>query len=192
MTLKDGAVELRLVNPQSEEPRRGAKKPTSDERKRKQAEWAKKNREKKRKEAGKPARGQGRPKGAKALEKAIRSAVEEGTLVAEDAERQRKAYHRVQALKGKLSKLTSDCRERLKAQEAAFEAVMTQAIDKSDHDMCVRQIVRQQVGYQELGEVRAQNSEERSIAKEAVKKAQKRLDELMENPNQMELPGVSE
>lgn len=198
MSLNDEATEKRLTHAEERTVKK-PRKPVSAERRAAQAEWVAEKRAEKKAAAGakpkkvkaeKPAKV---PKGAKRMERVIAEAHEAGTIDAADsAKRILKRYDALQSANGRLLAISKECRERFMAKEAEFEAVITQAIEPHDGAAAIKKLAKVTVTYQDLGEVKAQNTEERRAAKESRNKAQKLFDKSVEEARQLALPGVSD
>lgn len=198
--LNDSETEKRLTHVEERAAKKKPKKEITPERKAAQAKWvaekraaAKAAKGEKPSKKGKAAKPPKEPKGAKKMARVITEAVEAGTLDAADAaKRITKRYDAYQAANGRLQKVSVECRERLVAKEAEFQAVIETAIEPHDGKAAISKLAKVTVGWQELGEVKAQNSEERSIAKEGRAKALKLFEKSIEEYKQLSLPGVAD
>lgn len=203
--LNDGTRHAALTNEHGSK----SKAQSPEERKAAQAKWARDKRAAQRaeKETGMGAKSKKEPKAekpakepkapelprnAKRVERIVEAALESGAIDAIDAaKRISKRYGLLKEATGHLKEVTTAAGLRLKAENEKFDAVITAPIEKGDTEAAVSKLANVTVGWQELGEVKKQNSEERSIAKEAKQKALKSFERSIEEFHQLTLPGIS-
>lgn len=124
----------------------------------------------------------------------LRKKAKEGDVDAESSLKEiQKAYARVGRTKGRKADVSKECRDSLKAADAALVNAIEAPLPVGTVETLAYRAKLENVErrWQELSETKSGNIESRKHARDNAKSAEKALAEAIENSTQLALPGLS-